>query len=77
MVRLRLGQRDRERKRRKKEQQKRDKEDKQKKEDSAQKDYYPLSPIYDPSYKEDTLSLFESQKLIPGAEKRKETGRRE
>ena len=50
---------------------KKEEEDKQKKEDSAQKDYYPLSPIYNPNYKEDALSLIDLQILTPETENEK------
>ena len=39
---------------------------KKKNENSAQKNYYPPSPVYDPSFKEDTLPLFDP--LLPALE---------
>ena len=49
------GYRHREREERKKEQQEKKETEQNKKEDSVQKDYCPPSPIYNPSFKEDTI----------------------
>ena len=65
---------------RRREQQEREKEEanKKKKEDSTQKDYYPPSPVYDPSFKEAALPLFDSLIPAPGKEgKQKEEEEKE
>ena len=55
----------------KKEQQKRRKKKTQKEEDSVQKDNYTLSPVYNPSYKEDALPLIDFQNTNPRGRKEK------
>ena len=49
------GIRHKQREEKKKEQQEKEEAEKKNKEESAQKDYYPASPMYDPNFKEDTI----------------------